>query len=270
MLDRLRRFVTASEALVVITGAGCSTASGIGDYRDAEGQWKRPPPVQHADFVQSERWRQRYWARSQLGYPEFQTAAPNLAHHTLAEWERRGRLVGLITQNVDRLHQRAGHRRVIDLHGRLDRVVCLDCGSEVARADLQVRLEANNPQVADLNFTPAPDGDADPGAFDYGSVAVPACASCGGTLKPDVVFYGDGVPKAVVQRAYDWVDAADAMLVVGSSLMVYSSFRFVRRAHERGLPIAAVNRGRTRADDWLALKVEMDCGEALASVDRGI
>lgn len=266
MIEQLASFLARSRRLLVITGAGCSTASGIGDYRDETGNWKRAAPVQHQDFLASRAWRARYWARSQVGYPEFLRARPNPAHRALAALEARGDLVGLITQNVDGLHQRAGHENVIDLHGQLDRVVCVDCGAVVERAALQDRLEQLNPQVQDLDFTTAPDGDADLSSFDYAGVTVPECDACGrGILKPDVVFYGDSVAKDVVQRAYGWVDAADALLVVGSSLMVYSSFRFVRRAHERSVPICAVNRGHTRADEWLAFKVEGDCGDILAA-----
>jgi NAD-dependent SIR2 family protein deacetylase len=252
-------FLARSKRLLVITGAGCSTGSGIGDYRDEQGRWKRAQPVQHQEFMSSHAKRQRYWARSQLGYPEFMAAQPNTTHQVLAAWERAGRLTGLITQNVDRLHQRAGHEQVIDLHGRLDRVVCMSCGDLVSRSDLQRWLDAHNTKVDAQHFELAPDGDADVSASDFSAVNVPGCQRCGGIMKPDVVFFGDAVPKSRVEQAYAWVDRADAVLVVGSSLMVYSSFRFVRRAHEAGIPIAAINKGKTRADDKLALKLDGDC-----------
>ena len=259
----LQAFLAASRRLLVITGAGCSTASGIGDYRDEHGKWKRARPVQHQDFMTSLGWRQRYWARSQVGYPEFMKAQPNAAHRVLASWERSGRLCGLITQNVDRLHQRAGHDDVVDLHGRLDQVVCMDCGLLTDRASIQEWLNRHNHLSPELSFSAAPDGDADLAADDFSHIAVPECVQCGGVLKPNVVFFGDGVPKPVVTAAFGWVDQADSMLVVGSSLMVYSSFRFVRRAAELGLPIAAINLGRTRADDLLCVKEVGDCSAVL-------
>ena len=258
-------FIASSNRLLVITGAGCSTGSGIGDYRDDNGDWKRVQPVQQQDFMASHGWRQRYWARSQVGYPEFMRAQPNRAHHMLARMERSGRMSGLVTQNVDRLHQRAGHRNVIDLHGRLDQVVCTECGALSTRNEVQVWLDAHNSAGA-VQFTLAPDGDADVQSEDFSDFRVPDCLACGGVLKPHVVFFGDSVPKPLVDRAYAWVEAADAILVVGSSLMVFSSFRFVRRAREAGIPIAAINRGRTRADDWLTVKVEDDCGAVLERI----
>ncbi len=255
--------LSASQRLLVISGAGCSTGSGISDYRDDQGAWKRPPPVQHQAFMSSHAWRQRYWARSQLGYPEFLRAQPNAAHYALAAWEQRGRVLGLITQNVDGLHQRAGQQRVIDLHGRLDQVVCMACGRLSARQRVQVFLDRHNRLNAAQRYRAAPDGDADLEMDDFSAIRVPHCESCGGVLKPDVVFFGDSVPKSTVREAYDWVEAADAVLVVGSSLMVYSSFRFVRRAHGLGIPIVAVNRGKTRADALLRGKIEGDCAVLL-------
>ena len=263
----LEALLRTTPRLLVITGAGCSTGSGISDYRDEEGEWKHAPPIQHQDFMRSIAWRKRYWARSQRGYPTFLRAQPNLAHVTLAAWEAQHRLIGTITQNVDGLHQRAGHKQVIDLHGRLDEVVCMTCFERVPRAQIQERLEQLNPHIAQVEFAAAPDGDARLLDFDYEQVKVPECLTCGGdSLKPAVVFYGDSVPKPIVERCYRWVDEADAVLVVGSSLMVYSSFRFVRRAHERGIPIAAINRGVTRADEWLTVKVDAECGSILASL----
>lgn len=259
----IQGFLKASQRLLVISGAGCSTASGIADYRDEQGAWKRAQPVQHQDFMRAHAGRQRYWARSQLGYPEFMRAQPNVAHKILSGWEQGGRLQGLITQNVDRLHQRAGHQKVIDLHGRLDEVICMSCGVVTARDRVQSWLDANNAVVDPENFGLAPDGDADIPGDDFSAIEVPACADCHGILKPHVVFFGDSVPKVRVEEAYAWVDAADALLVVGSSLMVYSSFRFVRRAQEAGKPIAAINQGKTRADDWLSVKLQEDCGTAL-------
>jgi len=266
-LAGLRRFLDRHARLAVVTGAGCSVPSGIGDYRDHNGDWKRARPIQHQDFVASHHARQRYWARSMHGWPAFAAAEANAAHHALARLEGDGRLTGVITQNVDGLHQRAGSRRVIDLHGNLAQVLCLGCGALTRRADWQRWLEAHNGFVGEMMARPAPDGDADLQLGDaVDRVAVPVCDRCGGLLKPDVVFYGDSVPRDRVERALAWVDDADALLIVGSSLMVFSSYRFARRAQERAIPMAAVNLGRTRADDWLTLKVAQDCAQALATL----
>lgn len=261
---RLADFLERHERVLVITGAGCSTASGIGDYRDADGAWKRAAPVQMQDFLASEAMRRRYWARSMHGWPAFQRAQPNPAHLALAELERRGTVAGLITQNVDGLHQRAGQRAVLELHGSLRWIVCLGCFRRTARADLQRWLEARNGFVLEASATLAPDGDADLVVEDLSGFEVPRCQRCDGILKPDVVFYGDSVPRARVDDAYAQVDAADALLVVGSSLMVFSSYRFLKRAHDHGIPMAAVNRGRTRADPWLEFKVDADCAMVLS------
>ena len=268
MLEALHRFVETRERLVVITGAGVSTSSGIGDYRDTQGQWKRAPPIQHDAFVNSAAVRKRYWARSFHGWRSFVKAQPNPAHHALATPVLQSRIAGLITQNVDRLHQAAGQTHVIDLHGRLDRVICMRCEDYTARADLQDRLALDNAWLGDAVFTPAPDGDADlllsPEVIS--TVCVPACQTCGGILKPDVVFYGDSVPRPVVDAAYSMVDGSDGVLIVGTSLMVFSSFRFCRRAHQRGIPMVAINDGKTRADDLLAEKIAARCETILPAL----
>ncbi len=260
----LENFIGRHGRLFVLTGAGCSTTSGIPDYRDADGAWKRPQPVTYQAFMQSEATRRRYWARSLIGWRRFHAAAPNAAHLALARLEALGKAEHLLTQNVDRLHQAAGSERVIDLHGRLDRVRCMGCGALSARMDLQDELARLNPCWIALEATDAPDGDADLEGADFSAFAVPPCARCGGVLKPDVVFFGESVPRDRVETAYAHLDAADAMLVVGSSLMVYSGYRFAERAAASGKPIAAVNLGRTRADALLALKVEAPCEAALA------
>lgn len=264
--NRLEAFVARHRNLLVITGAGCSTPSGIGAYRDEAGKWLRAEPIQMRDFVSSEAARRRYWARSMHGWRAFRDASPNPAHRALADMERRGAVRGLITQNVDGLHQRAGHADVIELHGSLRWVVCLDCGLRVERDEVQKWLEARNGFVLEASARLAPDGDADLVVDDLSALAVPRCGDCGGVLKPDVVFYGDSVPRARVDACYEGVADADAILVVGSSLMVFSSFRFVRRAVDLGKPIAAVNRGRTRADGWLEFKVDEDCAGVLSRV----
>ena len=253
-LDALRKFIDDRSRMLVITGAGISTDSGIGDYRDNAGRWKRPRPVSHQDFMASHHWRQRYWGRSQLGYHAFWRAQPNVAHRALARLEGAGKMTALVTQNVDRLHQRAQHRAVIDLHGRLDQVICMDCGGISPRAAVQEWLEAKNPQIQERSFALAPDGDADL-EIDFSEIQVPNCEGCGGVLKPHVVFFGDSVDKSLVEEIMTAVEESDGLLVIGSSLMVFSSFRFVRHAHQCAVPIAALNQGATRADELMSLKV---------------
>ncbi len=259
----LETFIERHQRLFVLTGAGCSTVSGIPDYRDTDGNWKRVPPVTYQAFMGTHATRQRYWARSLVGWPRFGRARPNAAHQALARLEQRGKVEVLLTQNVDRLHQAAGSARVIDLHGRLDVVRCTGCAHELRRAVFQHELERLNPAWAGLEAPTAPDGDADLDAADLSAFAVPPCPRCGGVLKPDVVFFGENVPPARVEAAQTHLAQADAVLVVGSSLMVYSGFRFVRAAAQAGKPIAAINLGRTRADPLLCGKVEQPCAEAL-------
>lgn len=264
----LADFVARHRRLLVLTGAGCSTASGIPGYRDRDGSWSGRAPVQYREFVESEHARRRYWSRSLLGWPRVASASPNAAHRALAALEGTGRVRALVTQNVDGLHQRAGSRRVVDLHGRLDEVECLGCGGRVSRQDVQHQLRAWNPAFAAglAEGAPArPDGDAQWEA-DLSGFQVPSCPSCGGVLKPAVVFFGENVPRARVDEAMAALRESDALLVVGSSLMVFSGYRFCLAAAAAGKPIAAVNLGRTRADEMLALKVEEDCGAALGSL----
>ena len=215
-------------------------------------------------FMGSEAARRRYWARSLIGWRRFSQVRPNDAHDALVRLEERGKSVLLLTQNVDRLHQAAGSSQVVDLHGRLDRVHCTACGDVIPREAMQEALIRINPGWEDRDAAVAPDGDADLEEQDFAAFAVPSCHGCGGVLKPDVVFFGEGVPRARVDRAIHALDEADAMLVVGSSLMVYSGFRFVQAAARAGKPVAAVNLGRTRADSLLALKVEQPCADALS------
>ena len=259
----LPAFVATHRRLFVLTGAGCSTDSGIPDYRDADGQWKRTPPVTYQAFMGELATRQRYWARSLLGWSRFGQARPNATHHALAALEADDRVELLLTQNVDGLHQRAGSRTVIDLHGRLDEVRCMGCEARSPREVLQQRLRDANPGWDTLQAGIAPDGDADLEA-DFSGFRVPACERCGGVLKPDVVFFGENVPRERVAAVQAHLQRSDAVLVVGSSLMVYSGYRFVDAAAKAGLPVAAVNLGRTRADELLSLKVQMPCAQALA------
>jgi NAD-dependent SIR2 family protein deacetylase len=260
----LVEFVERHPRLFILTGAGCSTESGIPDYRDDAGEWKRARPIMFQDFVGDERARKRYWARSLVGFRRLSAARPNEAHRALAALEHQGRVAQLLTQNVDGLHQAAGSANVIDLHGRVDTVRCLGCNRRMPRDDVQRQMTRRNPGFAALDALEAPDGDADLDGIAFDAFDIPPCEACGGLLKPDVVFFGEGVPVDRVQRAMAALDESDAMLVVGSSLMVYSGFRFVQMAARAGIPIAAVNLGRTRADDLLALKVEEACESALA------
>jgi NAD-dependent SIR2 family protein deacetylase len=260
----LEDFVDRHRRLFVLTGAGCSTSSGIPDYRDADGQWKRGQPVTYQAFMGDEATRQRYWARSLLGWRRMRNARPNEAHRALARLEATGGIELLLTQNVDRLHQAAGALRVIDLHGRIDRVRCMGCELRASRDEFQDELGRLNAGWLDLDAPDAPDGDADLDSADFSSFAVPSCRRCGGVLKPDVVFFGENVPSDRVDAAKRHLELADAMLIVGSSLMVYSGFRFFQWAVSAGKPVAAVNLGRTRGDGLIALKVEQACEEALA------
>ena len=265
MIDELQGWISTRRRLFVLTGAGCSTASGIPDYRDENGAWKRRPPVMILPFRTQEAVYRRYWARACAGWPRFTAAAPGAAHRALAAWEDAGTLACLVTQNVDGLHQRAGSRAVIDLHGRLDEVVCLGCGDRRSRESVQGAMVAANSGWHAAAAT-APDGDADIDAAAVESFSPPRCDRCGGRLKPDVVFFGENVPTSRVEDARLALSQADGLLVAGSSLMVYSGFRFVKLAHDLGLPIAIVNRGRTRGDELAELKVAGEVGTLLSAV----
>lgn len=262
--QRLQDWLRDHPRLLVITGAGCSTEVGIPDYRDPKGQWKRPQPVTYQAFMGEALVRQRYWARSMLGWRVMGQARPGTAHKALALLEQQGWLELLITQNVDGLHSAAGSVNTVDLHGRIDTVRCMDCGHRFARADLQNELLRRNPGWAQLYAAPAPDGDADLQGRDFSRFEVPACPHCGtGLIKPDVVFYGESVPRERVQTCVDALARADALLIAGSSLMVYSGYRFALAAKEQGKSVVAINQGVTRADALLEFKIEADVGQAL-------
>lgn len=248
--------------VLVLTGAGCSTESGIPDYRATDGAWKGRQPMQFADYLRSEAMRRRYWARSMVGWPVVAAAQPNPGHHALVELQRQGPVARLISQNVDGLHSRAGNSDVIDLHGRLDRVVCLDCAALGERRDYQHRLRSLNPAWQSAGEI-APDGDADLPDTAYRGFRVPDCERCGGLIKPDVVFFGENVPRPRVAEAFQALDDADALLVVGSSLMVWSGYRFVRRARAQGIPVFILGLGKTRGDAEASLRVRGRCGDLL-------
>ncbi|MCW8890028.1 MAG: NAD-dependent protein deacetylase [Sedimenticola sp.] len=265
MIVALQQFLTEHPHLLVITGAGCSTDSGIPDYRDQAGAWKRTKPILYQEFMRSNHVRQRYWTRSYLGWVPFNQAMPNSAHHALASLEAQGRITHLVTQNVDGLHQKAGSQQVIDLHGNLENLVCQSCGEKESRRWMQERLASLNPGIDDLTAALAPDGDADL-ETDFSRMIVPDCPICGGILKPDVVFYGEQVPRARIEAVYTALHQADALLVAGTSLMVFSAFQFIREATRLNKPIVAVNQGKTRADELFTLKLEQPVGETLAAL----
>jgi NAD-dependent SIR2 family protein deacetylase len=264
-VSALGRFLADVGSLTVLSGAGVSTGSGIPDYRDRNGDWKNARPIEFGPFVRSEATRRRYWARSYVGWQRFSAASPNAAHAALAALENAGKIDTVITQNVDGLHQRAGNRNVIDLHGDLSKVRCLGCDTVFARSEFQQQLRQANPDWHADVFRYRPDGDAELADGMHEDFTVADCAGCGGIVKPDVVMFGESVPKDRVARARAAVERSDALLIVGSSLMVFSGFRFARQASEAGKPIAIINQGRTRADDLATLKIESDCGIVLGS-----
>jgi NAD-dependent SIR2 family protein deacetylase len=256
-----------SRRTLVLAGAGCSTESGIPDYRGPEGRLKSRKPMHLKEFVASPEGRARYWSRSAVGWPVFSAARPNATHHALAALERAGFVSGLVTQNVDGLHHQAGSREVVELHGSLADVRCLDCRAVVPRAAFQEALLTSNAEwMARFGggaVVSAPDGDADVPAQALSTFQVPACEACDGVMKPDVVFFGENVPKERVDAAWRLMDRADALLVVGSSLTVFSGRRFVYGARKAGIPVGIVNLGPTRADELAEVKVEGRLGEVL-------
>lgn len=261
--EGLASFLASHGRVLALTGAGLSTASGIPGYRDKDGVRRGRTPIQGPEFRRNDAIRRRYWARSMVGWTTMSRAEPNAGHRAMAELEAGGHLHSIITQNVDGLHQRAGSKRLIELHGNLHHVICLECRARYSRASLQPQLERDNPELANVLAQPLPDGDAqiEPDALeDFHS---PACTACGGVLMPDVVFFGDNVPPLRTAQALAEMEAADALLVVGSSLMVFSGYRFCRMAAAAGKPIAAINAGKTRADDLISLKLELPAQEAL-------
>ena len=256
---------------VVLTGAGISTPSGIPDYRGPDSPGRTPMTYQQ--FVGDPAFRRHYWARNHLGWRHMESARPNAAHLRLAEWERRGLVTGMITQNVDLLHLKAGSRRLIDLHGTYAVVACLDCGARQSRWALHEELERLNPGFAERvasrgAIEVAPDADAV--LADTSQFRMVGCPACAGVLKPDIVYFGENVPAARVQAANELVDSSDLLVVVGSSLTVRSGYRFVRRAVTTGTPVVVVNRGRTRAHEEATLTIDGDCVDVLDLVDAAL
>jgi NAD-dependent deacetylase sirtuin 4 len=269
VIDRLCSLVRG-KTVVALTGAGLSTESGISDYRSPEALARPRRPVHGREFVLSEASRRRYWARSALGWERMRCAEPNEGHRALAALERSGVVAHVITQNVDRLHRKGGSRHVTELHGALAEVRCLTCGALEDRDALQERILALNPGWTSRHAHSAPDGDADLPPDRVERFVVPACAPCGGVLKPGVVFFGDNVPRAIVDEAFEAADAADLLLVVGSSLAVYSGYRFLRRAVEQGTPVAIVNRGQVRGEEHAAIKIEASIGVTLHALAQAL
>ncbi len=251
---------------VILTGAGCSTESGIPDYRGPTGSLRRRQPIQYLDFLRHDSTRRRYWARSAAGWRHIIAARPNEAHHAIAKLLHAGHATGLITQNVDGLHSDAGSQRQVELHGSIRRVGCLGCEVRFERAAFQDELLTQNPALRDHLAAPAPDGDAELEETLARDFVVPSCRACSGVLKPDVVFFGENVPRPAVAAAWDLFTEATALLVVGSSLAVYSGFRFARGAAERGLPIVIINQGPTRADELAAVRVDLSASQALRAI----
>ncbi|MDH3545553.1 MAG: NAD-dependent protein deacetylase [Gammaproteobacteria bacterium] len=267
-ISSLGDFLLEHDTFVVLSGAGVSTASGIPDYRDRDGEWKQAQPMQFGQFKSSDIARKRYWARSYVGWQHFSRARPNGAHRALVELESSGKVDTLVTQNVDGLHRVAGSRRLIDLHGTLGKVRCMECDTAYERDRFQKILKRANPDWHAEVFRYKPDGDAALAESSHEDFSVPGCPACGGPVKPDVVMFGESVPTARVRRALSAIDRAAALLVVGSSLMVYSGFRIVCHASARCMPIAILNQGRTRADDFATLKIHQDCATVLPAALR--
>lgn len=265
-LERLAEFLLRHPGALLLSGAGLSTASGIPAYRDEDGVRRGKAPIEGPQFRADEGVRRRYWARSMVGWPLLSAAEPNPGHRAIAALEAAGWLGAVVTQNVDGLHRRAGSVNLIELHGNIHAVVCLGCRAHFTRAFIQQLLEQANPAAAPARALPAPDGDAhlEPDALDV--FRVPYCPRCGGMLQPDVVFFGDGVPDPRRAQAGSALERAGALLVVGSSLTVFSGYRLCRQAAEAGWPIAAVNLGKTRADPLLGLKIEAGAEAALPAL----
>jgi len=259
--------LVATGDVVVLSGAGISTESGIPDYRGPSGaSLRRHAPMTYQAFTGDPVARRRYWARSHLGWQLMRSATPNAGHRAVAALETQGLLIGTITQNVDGLHQAAGSREVVDLHGRLDRVVCLSCGATVDRAHVRERLDAANAEWRATVTAVNPDGDVDLPDAELDGFVVVDCETCGGLLKPDVVYFGENVPVDRVTASYAWVDRARLLLVLGTSLHVFSGRRFVVRAGNAGIPVAIVNDGPTRGDDVAVLKLDEPLGATLTAV----
>ena len=261
--QQLIAFLRDKQNLTILTGAGISAGCGIPTYRDEAGNWRRPDPIQHKDFMSQNETRQRYWLRSFSGWPAFASALPSPSHRIIAEMESLKIVKLVVTQNVDRLHQKAGSLNVVDLHGRLDEVICMSCAEFISRQAVQKTLKRLNPFLFEHGNV-APDGDADVPEDAALSMVVPCCSSCGGILKPNVVFFGDTVDKVIVQRIYQQIANGDGLLIIGSSLQVFSGYRFCRHAVQQGKPVASINPGLSRGDDIIDTLIRGNSDELLS------
>lgn len=269
-IEKLQEFIHRSKRLLVMTGAGCSTESGIPDYRsEGVGLYARSNnrPIQYQDFVKHAHIRQRYWARNYVGWPKFGYFLPNIAHKTLAIWEKVGKLHWLVTQNVDALHYKAGNIKVTELHGSSHRVMCLGCDFKFSRPEFQNLIKSFNPTWSAESEEMAPDADVQLTEEQIEGFRVPPCPSCGGPLKPEITFFGDNVPKATVEFVHRKVRESDALLMAGTSLQVYSGYRFAAAAKDQHKPVAILNIGPTRADKLADLKIDAKCGDILPKIE---
>ncbi len=256
--------------VTVLTGAGISVKSGLPVYRDEKGNWIHKQPVQGPKFRASAAIRQRYWCRSYFGWQAFSRATPNDIHRNLTALEQSGFVSHIITQNVDGLHEQAGSKVTVALHGNLSEVICLNCGDVSSRDNLQTRLHDCNPDFLSLDFEVAPDGDANVEDYHIQQFNIAACEHCDGTLQPNVIFYGDNVPKARVSACMENTLNSGLLICMGTSLMVYSGYRFCKAAHEANIPLVIVNRGATRADQLALLKVDHDCNTVLTKLTAAL
>jgi len=269
-LDNLISTLKDKHKIWILTGAGISAPSGIPTYRDDKGEWKSANPIQHNEFINHESYRQRYWARSMVGWKLTGRAKPNATHEAITTLQKSGRVSQIVTQNVDSLHRIAGSKNVIDLHGRLSEIKCLNCDDITRRSDYQKRLLNENHELDRYEAKILPDGDADVEDFDMSKISIPPCEKCGGVLMPHVVFFGGIVPKYRVTRAYETLAESDCLLVIGSSLKVFSGFRFPRWASQNNLPLYAVNQGEMRGQDLFDQHITEPCEEALPIIAQEI
>ncbi|KXJ80886.1 hypothetical protein RP20_CCG022056 [Aedes albopictus] len=273
-LHRLEKFLEDKPHILVLTGAGISTESGIPDYRsEGVGLYARSnhKPIQHGDFIKYESVRKRYWARNYVGWPRFSAITPNVTHYTLARLEREQRISGIVTQNVDKLHTKAGSKSVVELHGSGYNVICVGktgkgCDYHIPRHEFQSILDQMNPHMEDKSTMMRPDGDVELPQEYVENFKIPPCPACDGALKPEIVFFGDNVPMPRIERVVRMILESDGVLVLGSSLTVFSGFRIVLQAKELGLPVAIVNIGATRGDPKADLKISARCGELMQNL----
>lgn len=269
-LTKLKNFIFKSNKILTLTGAGISTESGIPDYRSEEvGLYDRNGhrPVTHQEFIKSDKVRQRYWARNFVGWDKFCQSKPNITHYSIRNLEQdHGKISTIVTQNVDNLHFKAGSKNVIELHGNTYRVICLNCKLNFSRYYIQDKLKESNPEFFEVATTLRPDGDVDIAEEKLKDFNPPVCDNCGGDLKPDVIFFGDNVPRDRVNLINDYLSQSDSLLILGSSITVFSAYRIVLQALEWKKDIAIVNIGKTRADDKVNLKISARCGDILPKI----